>query len=314
MISLAVLGHRASAVAWSTSEEERRKALFAFLGAALALIAWDNIARGTAIGCPSIEKALTTETYTDRVLGETEHRSVPAATIMTFTGNNISARGDLASRLLTARIAVDRPDPENRPFAHPDPLVWTEAHRGRILQALYTILLGNTRLRSGRSTPPAETLFKTWYHLIGAAVEHAAKQHTELIAEHVKWLVADKPTVCPPSRIRFRDLFLDGESDEEQASSLATVLEIIQTKWPDGCTAAEVATYAGGLYEAAAAFKAAIEAASGKAIKVVTPTVLTWRIKALVDAPTQIGDQVLALRYLRDKTKHGGTFSVKRIR
>jgi hypothetical protein len=66
MISLAVLGHRAAAVAWSTSEEERRKALFAFLGAGLPLIAWDNIARGTAISCPSIEKALTAETYTDR--------------------------------------------------------------------------------------------------------------------------------------------------------------------------------------------------------------------------------------------------------
>jgi hypothetical protein len=229
---------------------------------------------------------------------------------MTFTGNNIRARGDLASRSLAARLAVDRPDPENRPFAHPDPLAWTEAHRGRILQALYTILMGNPRLRSGRSAPPAEPRFKAWHHLIGAAVEHAAEQHTELVAESVNWLVADKPTACPPCCMRFQDLFLDGEIDEEQASSLATV----RTKWPHGCTAAEVATYAGGAYEDAVAFKTAIEAASGKAVKVVTPTILTWRLKALVDAPTQVGDLVLALRYFPDKTKHGGTFSVKSIR
>lgn len=313
MISLAVLGHRAAAVAWSTSEEERRKALFAFLAAALPLIVWDNIARGTAISCPSTEKALTAETYTDRVLGETDYRTVPASTVMGFTGNNISARGDLASRSLTARLAVDRPDPENRPFAHPDPLAWTEAHRGRILQALYTILMGNPRLRTISSAPAAETRFKAWYHLIGAAVEHAAERHTELVAERVKWLVADEPT-SPPRRIRFRDLFLDGENDEEQASSRATVLDIIRTKWPQGCTAAEVAAYAVGVCEDTIAFKAAIEAASGKAVKVVTPTVLTWRLKALVDAPTQVGDQILALRYFPDKTKHGGTFSVKVIR
>ena len=314
MISLAVLGHRAAAVAWSTSEEERRKALFAFLGAGLPLIAWDNIARGTAISCPSIEKALTAETYTDRVLGETDIRTVPASTVMVFTGNNISARGDLASRELTGRLAVDRPDPENRPFVHPEPLAWTEANRGQILQAFYTILMGNPRLVTTGSAPPAETRFKSWYHLVGAAVEHAAEQHTELVAERVKWFVADEPTACPPRRIRFRDMFLDGEANEEQASSLATVLDIIRTKWPKGCTAAEVAAYAGGTYEDAVAFIAAIEAASGKAVKMVTPTVLTWRLKALVDAPTQVGGQVLALRYVQDKTKHGGTFSVRLIR
>jgi len=114
MISVAVLGHRAAAVAWSTSEEERRKALFAFLGAGLPLIAWDNIARGAAIGCPSIEKALTAVTYIDRVLGETDHRTVPASTVMAFTGNNISPRGDLASRSLTAPMRNLR-----NLFAHP---------------------------------------------------------------------------------------------------------------------------------------------------------------------------------------------------
>jgi hypothetical protein len=272
MISLAVLGLRAAAVAWSTSEEERRKALFTFLGAGMPLIAWDNIARGTAIGCPSIEKALTAETYTDRVLGQTDFRTVPASTVMVFTGNNISARGDLASRQLTARLAVDRPDPENRLFAHLDPLAWTEAHRGQILQALYTVLRGNPRLQSRGSSPPAETRFKPWHHLIGAAVEHAAERHTELVAKRMNCLVASRATDCPPRRIRFRDLFLDGESDEEQASSLATVLDTIRTKWPGGCTAAEVAAYAGGANEDAVAFIAAIEAASGKAVKVVTPT------------------------------------------
>jgi hypothetical protein len=58
MISVAVLGTRAPASGFSPSEEERRKALLAYLTEGLALIAWDNIPRGASISSPSIEKAL----------------------------------------------------------------------------------------------------------------------------------------------------------------------------------------------------------------------------------------------------------------
>src|SRR4051812_2914689 len=116
LISTAVLGTRAAAAAWSSSEEERRKALFAYLGAGLPLLVWDNVPLGAAVGCPSIEKALTAETYSDRVLGESRTLNVPAYTVQVFTGNNVTARGDLASRALNARLTVDRPDPENRAF------------------------------------------------------------------------------------------------------------------------------------------------------------------------------------------------------
>jgi hypothetical protein len=311
MISIATLGHRAAAAAWSASEEERRKALFAFLGAGVPTIAWDNIPRGATIACPSIEKALTSETYTDRVLGETRNETVPSTTIMTFTGNNISPRGDLASRALTARIAIDRADPENRTFRHPDPLAWTEAHRGRILQALFTILLGNPRHRLGGTAPPSETRFKPWWHLIGSAIEHAAKQHTELAVREPMWMAVEPPA-CPAETISFRTMFLTGESDEEQTSGLATVLEVLQTRWPGGCQASEVAAYAALADESAIAFRASLEQAAGKAIKVVTAPVITWRLKSLVDAPVQIGGQTLKLIYLPDH--QSGTFIVRTIK
>jgi hypothetical protein len=64
-------------------------------------VVWDNIPRGSTISCPSIEKSLTAAIYSDRVLGETGTRSVPATTVNMFTGNNISPRGDMASRCLT---------------------------------------------------------------------------------------------------------------------------------------------------------------------------------------------------------------------
>jgi hypothetical protein len=303
MLFLATTGYHAPAAAWSTSEEERRKALFSYLSEGVAAVVWDNIPRGALISCPSIEKCLTALLYSDRVLGETGIRTVPAATVMLFTGNNIAPRGDLASRSLHVRLAVDRPDPENRPYTHPDPIGWTINHRANILCALYTILLGNPRLRV-INPPPAETRFKTWWHLVGSAVEHAAK----LAAEEVEWFVADKHPTCPATKVSFKAMFLAGEKDEEQTSSLAVVLDLLWHRWPNGFKASDVASYAGQAETSAIEFKAVLEQASGKPLLIITPTHVSWRLKSLVDAPVFVGERVLALRYTADKSKIAASF------
>jgi hypothetical protein len=100
MIATAVFDRAAAAAAWSPNEEERRKALFSYLAAAVALLVWDNLPLGLGISCPSIEKSLTAATYSDRILGFTEQRVVPSTTIQAFTGNNVFACGDMASRSL----------------------------------------------------------------------------------------------------------------------------------------------------------------------------------------------------------------------
>jgi hypothetical protein len=308
MLFVAATGYHTPAAAWSTSEEERRKALFSYLSEGVAAVVWDNIPRGALISCPSIEKCLTALLYSDRVLGETGIRTVPATTVMLFTGNNIAPRGDLASRSLHVRLAVDRPDPENRLYAHPDPIAWTINHRGNILCALYTILLGNPRLRA-QNPPPAETRFKTWWHLVGSAVEHAAK----LAAEEAEWFVADKHPTCPASKISFKAMFLDGEQDEEQTSALATVLDALWSRWPNGFKASHVSSYAGEAETSAIEFKAALEQAAGKLLPIITSTTVTWRLKALIDAPVLVGKHVLVLRYAPDEAKNGGFFRVEPV-
>jgi hypothetical protein len=307
MVFIAATGYRAPAAAWSSSEEERRKCLFSYLSEGVPAVTWDNIPRGSVISCPSIEKSLTAYTYSDRVLGHTRTRTVPATTINFFTGNNIAPRGDLASRSLHVRLAVDRSDPENREFAHGDPIAWTNNHRGNILRALFTIIRGNPRLRED-NPPPAETRFKGWWHLVGSAVEHAAQLHeAAAFPGDANW-----NQNCPPRKISFRTLFLDGETDEEQTSSLAIVLDVLREKWPSGCSARAIAAYAGAATEDAIEFKTALEQASGKAIRVVTATVMTWRLKALLDAPVRMADGVFVLRYVAGH--EGGTFRVERLR
>jgi uncharacterized tellurite resistance protein B-like protein len=296
MISAAVLGTRAAAAAWSAHDEERRKALFAYLGAGLPLLVWDNVPLGAAISCASIEKALTAETYSDRVLGESRHLEVPAYTVQVFTGNNITAKGDLASRALCARLTVDRPDPENRNFKHADAIEWTSQNRGKILNALYTILLGNPRFDS-INPKPAETRFKAWWHLVGAAVEHASEQHFKIDS-------------AAASEVCFRKLFLDGEVDDEQASNLATVLDVLRTNFSrNGFHASEVAFYAGAADYKSIGFKAALELASGKSLPIISAPTVSARLRAIKDRPTQVDQKLLVLRYASGH-RDGGTFTV----
>jgi len=194
-------------------------------------------------------------------------------------------------------LAVDRPDPENRPFKHPDPIGWTEANRGRILKAIYTVLLGNPRLRAANPAP-AETRFKIWFHLVGSAVEHAARQHPEYDLDAVE--------------ISFRDIFLEGEADDEQSDALATALSTLHAEWPNGFKAADVSAFINNDDEIGE-FKAALEQVSGKQFRVVSPKVLTWRLKALIDAPVEIDGQIMVLRYTADRSGHGGDFRVEEI-
>lgn len=309
MVFLAATGYRAPAAAWSANEEERRKSLFSYLGEGVPAVVWDNIPRGTTISCPSIEKSLTAAVYSDRVLGQTGTRTVPATTISMFTGNNIAPRGDLASRSLQVRLTVDRPDPENRTFKHTDPMAWTTAHRGNILHALYTLLLGNPRLRN-RNPGPAQTRFKAWWHLIGSAVENGAAQ----CVEHVSALVVDRHPTCPPVAVSFGQMFLTGEAVEEQSRSLATVLDALKTKWKNTFKASDLVGELGAPTPAATELKGALEQASGKLLPILTPTTVNWRLQAIMDAPVTIENKTWVLRYTPDpKGKMGGSFIVQEL-
>ena len=204
MVSLAVLGAKAAAMAWTNDAEERRKALYSVLREGVPLLVFDNIPRGTIIGCPHIERASTTELYKDRVLGVSETPTAPAFTIIAFTGNNIRSKSDTASRSLIARLTAEQVDPENRPFAHDDPISWTLNHRGAILNALYTVLLGNPSF----SCAP-KTRFKTWWALVGSAIENAVLEGTGQI-------------------LSFKEMFERIEADDDEAAAHGDILATLR--------------------------------------------------------------------------------------
>jgi hypothetical protein len=211
MITLAALGRRAAAAAWSENGEERKKALFSYLRQSLACLVWDNIPRGAAISCPHIEAALTASEISDRVLGVSQVETVPSTTVQIFTGNSIAPRGDMASRSLMLALNVDRPDPENREFKHADPLGWTQANRAKIVHALYTLLIAGALNRPKQQE--AKTRFKTWWNLVGWSMEYAAS--------------------LTGTTVDCTDLLRAGEVEDEEALAVSAVLTILRQIWGD---------------------------------------------------------------------------------
>jgi flagellar biosynthesis GTPase FlhF len=203
MLIKALSGAWPAASAWSPKEDERRKAILSQFMLGVPYILWDNIPRGFQVSCPHVERSCSISLYADRKLGVSEIVATAATSIHFFTGNNIAPRGDMSSRSLMIRLKTDRPDPENRKFKHPHPVAWTDANRGEIFQALYTIMLGNPILSEPRDAA-MKTRFKMWYRLIGSAVENAAKQ--------------------TGNAIDFEKLFAEQDEDDEDDASLASVL------------------------------------------------------------------------------------------
>jgi hypothetical protein len=301
MVVAAVTGLRPPAAAWSPSEEERRKALFSYLSQALAVLAWDNIPRGTAITCPAIEKSLTSSSYQDRILGETAIRAVPSTTIQTFSGNNIAPAGDMLSRSLSVRLDVTRPDPENRPVKHADPVGWTFANRAPILRALYTLLLGNPRLAGGPHAT-AKTRFRSWWHLIGAPLEYATEL---LIKEREDWFPGDLgPAHKAAKPLDFVALFRTFEDNDDQGNTRAGLLGRLDAMWPAsehprGFRADQIVARMNdqqGLDTQAQELRSLFDTLGSKPLNVVTAHSIGNRLRLMLDDPAVVDGAILILR------------------
>lgn len=80
---------------------------------------------------------LTSAEYADRILGSTNHITVPNDRIWTITGNNLALGGDLVRRALWVTIDPRVPNPEQRTgFSIPDLPTHVTARRGEILWSL----------------------------------------------------------------------------------------------------------------------------------------------------------------------------------
>jgi hypothetical protein len=188
-------------------------------------------------------------------------------------------------------LEVDRPDPENREFKHPDPVGWTESNRAEILRSLYTILLGNPQLKEARDAE-SKTRFKMWWRLVGSAVEHAHSQ---------------APLCDDQEPLNFQSLFLDQEEDDEESGSLADALAILERHWPEGrrFRASDVKALLGEIdnlhqFDPSPDAPELREILFPNAKHTPSSKSVGRRLKSYVDGPVRHGERTLLLRSERD--------------
>ena len=166
-------GRTAEMLGAPRDEEEWRKQITAKLAAGATMITVDNVEG--ALYAPSLARALTARTWTDRVLGRSETVTVSQRATWIATGNNIQLRGDLPRRCYWIRLDARESRPWQREnFKHPDLLGWVTKNRGRLVHALLT--LARAWFAAGR--PKAPDLprlgsFEAWAETVGGMVAFA---------------------------------------------------------------------------------------------------------------------------------------------
>lgn len=123
------------------SDDEFRKAITSIAQRGDPLILIDNVVG--SLGCPSLDSALTSTFWTDRILGQTAMTTLPMRAIWTATGNNVILTADATRRTCHIRLRSLEERPEERSdFRYQDLMRHTREHRSELLSAALTILRG----------------------------------------------------------------------------------------------------------------------------------------------------------------------------
>jgi hypothetical protein len=121
----------------SGSDEETRKRLFALVKSGDRVILLDNIV-GT-FDSVAMAALLTSETYSDRILGQSDVINVPNRALALFTGNNLTFSGDMSRRVLVCRIDPEVEQPYARKFDL-NPAAHCLQHRQQIVADALTLI------------------------------------------------------------------------------------------------------------------------------------------------------------------------------
>lgn len=118
--------------------EFRKQITSVLLTTTAPVVQFDNVRK---VSASQLDALLTSEDWTDRVLGSSVDVWARNDRLWIATGNNILLGGDLVRRVLWASIDPQDPRPEERTnFVIPDLKNWVAARRGELLAALLTLV------------------------------------------------------------------------------------------------------------------------------------------------------------------------------
>jgi Domain of unknown function (DUF3854) len=137
-IGLIATGRKPAAMSVARDDEEIRKAITSILREGHLITNLDNITR--PLDSPDLAKVITQSLHRDRLLGVNETATLPTNVMWTATGNNITFKGDLPSRVLLCTIDAEMERPEEREFKITNLQGYLLEHRKELVIGGLTIL------------------------------------------------------------------------------------------------------------------------------------------------------------------------------
>lgn len=130
-------GRRAPITPFTKDEDEQRKRITAALMAGHAMINIDNV--DGPLDSAALNALLTSESWTERVLGKSEDATVPSNAMVITTGNNLRLEGDMTRRVVPILLDAQMEQPELRRFDR-ELRSWVNHNRERMVAAALVIL------------------------------------------------------------------------------------------------------------------------------------------------------------------------------
>jgi hypothetical protein len=151
---------------WVGDGDEIRKALYASLLAGDRSLWFDNVPTGIKVRSPELCAFITSETWKDRKLGESETLGVPNKCVLVASGNNITPVSDLARRSLVVRMDANTEKLKERVFKIPEGMLrpYVMEHRPQMLVDALTVIKAFHAAKGIPPMPVALQSFGAWSH------------------------------------------------------------------------------------------------------------------------------------------------------
>jgi hypothetical protein len=124
----------------------------------------------SAIGGNSLNAMLTSNEWTDRLLGRNEMVKFPVRVTWAATGNNLIVRGDMVRRTLSVVIDPGVERPELRTFENSNLTEHVVKHRQELMSAVYQILKGYRMAAEPGKEERLLGRFEDWSRAVAAPI------------------------------------------------------------------------------------------------------------------------------------------------
>jgi hypothetical protein len=151
-------------------EDELRKRLLAVAGECRPVMVIDNLVGH--LDSAALCAFLTSEYYSDRVLGQSQNLRFPNVSLLLLNGNNVRLVGDLNRRVLRCRIDPQMERPDKRSFDF-DPVAYVRANRLVMVEAAITLMRASLQ-HGGAAVEGRTASFEDWSDLVRQAVVWAS--------------------------------------------------------------------------------------------------------------------------------------------